>query len=402
MASIQFNRQSVEYIQATLGGTAVGTAYPARKFKAGTVLFDSTAGVFYQRTGGASAPTWSTLSGAGGGLSTKYWVNNSSAGPTLGYSTLTAALAAYTADGHNGSNPATIMVMPGTYAESVTVPAGASIFGVTGSFSNGPSGSVIISGDVSLSGTTGRNTFSNILIIGSMFVQAAASQPIEIVLVDSYIAPSADDALVLNANNVSVFASGSSIQAPAGKTAFRCNSTGNGYNGELNNCYIRGGSGATGLAAELIAGPFRFVNCDFSVTGAATRLIQAYSATHAVTATFRDCAFWSEDANAATTNTIQDTGNGTYIWEGAATAFYKLPANRTLFGGAGTPTATARGGPHMGAFVKANLPTISANDMPAFAYASDGTKATAAATGVPVYRDPGTNAWLTTSGDVAP
>ncbi len=125
-----------------LGGVDVTTALGI-KVPVETFAYDTDAGALYVMQTVAGTASWARV---GGGASTggKYFVSNQ-ATPAALYTTISAAITAAVADGHNTANPAVILILPGTYTESVTMRPGISLVGM-GGVNN--AGSVTIVGTV--------------------------------------------------------------------------------------------------------------------------------------------------------------------------------------------------------------------------------------------------------------
>jgi hypothetical protein len=128
------------FIQRALGGVAPATAEPLTGSKGhavSTLLWDETASVLYQVTLTAlGARVWSPIGGAGLPSTGwgKYVVSPTGSVPSTLYATVTAAIAAALADGHDAADPAVILHLGGSTTEDFTLPCGISLV----AFKRGP------------------------------------------------------------------------------------------------------------------------------------------------------------------------------------------------------------------------------------------------------------------------
>lgn len=336
---------------------------------------------------------WDLVGGGGSGsLSNKYWVNAPGQTPSTGYTTISAAVA----DAVSAGGPAAIFILPGTYTESVTLPDNISVAAPAGF------GTVFIQGNIILSGTTGTNALSDLVILGDVIVSGSASQPIRLSLLRTLIIANAgDNALSLGSSDTQVTAMECTFSGGVGGgSGLACDAGHTGCSGTFTDCAF---SGRGDAAIRLLSTNWQFIECRFSTRDAAASVLEGASAISAVSAMFTNCLF-SSDKNAATTAVIIDSGAGQWSFIGAGTSIYSMVAGVVLVSGGGGALAIAQGGPNLGSFLVANLPALSLNGdtIPAYAFTPDGHKAGGGATGVGVYFDPASSSWLTNSGDIAP
>ncbi len=168
------------FVQTSLGGSPIETVMPAAGKPVGTIAFDLTALAFYQvcQTTG-DAHVWRGLGGSGAGWS-KYVVS-SQATPVTPYATITSAIAAAVADGHDETRPAVVLIMPGTYVESFSLPAGIRLQGLGGSTGGDaafiPNDSVVITGSVTFAPAAGgESSIENLRINGQVLFGGTGQQ----------------------------------------------------------------------------------------------------------------------------------------------------------------------------------------------------------------------------------
>lgn len=123
-------RQRPHRIRVTRGTNAERLARPAATQELFNVFLETDTGAAYAVIlDNTAAKVWTLLADgdASAFLSSKYWVSDDGLG---GFTTYAAALAAALADGHGPADPATICVLPGTYAEGINLVEGIDVLGI--------------------------------------------------------------------------------------------------------------------------------------------------------------------------------------------------------------------------------------------------------------------------------
>jgi hypothetical protein len=341
---------------------------------------------------GWDGTAWRGGTAPGSGLSNKYWVNAARQTPAVGYTTITAAVAAAVAD---GTPNACIMVYQGAYAESPSLPSGFSLIGI---------GRVNITGDVRLTGATvdAVNVIENVIVNGKIYALSGAPQPIVVFLDQvSVFATAAGAALELTTDQVTLTATDCRFTANTGTGGRGFNSDGAANSGNFTNCQFVG-KGAAGNAARM-KGTWTFVECDFRAgndgAGACPAPLLGSSNPAVI---LRDCIFrtsgggtapaWFADGSAAPSWTV----SGSTTFDGVATSVHGFGIGVNL---------TTIGPVNLGSYTVANLKTTITvgSGVPPRVWASDGCKPNertggAHGTGIEAYFDGG--AWVTASGQI--
>lgn len=343
---------------------------------------------------GWDGTTWRGGTSPGSGLSNKYWVNVAGQLPAVGYTTITSAVAAAVAD---GATTAAIMVYPGAYAESFSLPDGYSVVGLT---TGRTQGTVVITGNIRLTGTTAgsTNSLSNIVVLGKVWAQSAVSQPINVTIDTCVISTTVANtiALDLSTTNMTLQVIDTDFEVGSGN-ACALSSDGTGITGTFTNCKFTGHG--TELAVRVTSGSWIFSYCDMRSGNGAASCIQAAGTTPSLT--LESCILrtsggatytqWILATPVGATVTI----TGTLALSGTANRLYSLDAAANI---------TVNGSIHFGGYTVAALTTQMLQQVAAVncslvtAWATNGRKVAegpGVGTGVPVYWNQPSAAWLT-------
>lgn len=187
-------------------------------------------------------PRWDSIGGSSSGsLSSKYWVNAAGQIPVVGYTTIQSAVNAAVADGHNDTNPAVIIILPGTYTENVTLAPGISLFSPI----NGYIGTTLIIGNVSADLiASGTNSLSNILIVGAFTARHLLPSTQIIFMNNVIVNNTSGDGVALAGDGMSFIARGCDFEGGGGRGL----TSDNNLSGDVNECSISGS--AEGVAVS--------------------------------------------------------------------------------------------------------------------------------------------------------
>jgi hypothetical protein len=327
----------------------------------------------------ADLSAWNGTAWVGGSstaLSTKYWVAPAGTTPSLGYTTITAAIAAAAADGHSANNPATIMIMPGTYTENVAMKNGISLFGC------GSNRTVNITGNITGAAVdAGTCAISNISVTGQINFSIATMSGVTLSLTNCGATSSANGAhaLSLSGDGLSIVATNCSFEA--GDTARGITSDG-AVNGTFSYCDIRGNAA---YAVRISGETWEFTACRF-------RPGDGQPAIHCnATVTLRvlsGCAFEMQGAPAR--YIAIDGGGGHTITLTGPVTFYG-PVTTAICQGAMTVRGQVDFGAQTVAVLEASQSVgLTLDGATLTAFATNGCKpneVTGAGTGVPVFYD---------------
>lgn len=167
------------FIQVTLGGSPIETVAPAAGKPVGTIAFATDTEAFYENCQtAANAHIWKPLNGASAAGWSKYVVSGQ-ATPVAPYSTIQSAITAAVADGHDATHPASILIMPGTYTETITMAPGIALIGFAEPLL-GPSATIVGTVNVALA-VDGACAFSDLLITGNLVLGGTHAQTLSLI-----------------------------------------------------------------------------------------------------------------------------------------------------------------------------------------------------------------------------
>lgn len=337
----------------------------------GTIYVDTTQNVYLCAPVGG-IHTWISGGGSGAGLSDKYFVNAPGSIPGVGYTSISDALVAALADGHNTANPAAIFVYPGTYT-GFTAIAGISIVGMGADPLD-----VTVVGNVLVTALAGVVSLKNFTISGSVLVSAGA--PSTAVFI-------ANDVII---NSVT-----------PGFPAFDIAAATTGFSVNFERCFLDSNTslehafnadGSCSLTAVDTEFDAKAPHNVLSLAGGSLSLkrctLNGQHSTFlaAVAAELTDVRFNLEPAAIAVFQGFAGSTANIHGW----IDIQNLAAAGDFFAVAGVVNADP--GVFIGTYQIAHLPPVATQFV--LAAASDGTKVGGGPTGVPVYSDGG-GVWLT-------
>jgi hypothetical protein len=157
-------RQRPHRIRVTRGTNAERLTRPAATQELFNVFLETDTGAAYAVIlDNTATKVWTLLADGDAStfVSSKYWVSEDGYG---GYTSYAAALAAALADGHGPADPATICVLPGTYAEGINLVEGIDVLGIA------PPGSEAVTFTLAASSLSAGATLNvaNIAFVGAL------------------------------------------------------------------------------------------------------------------------------------------------------------------------------------------------------------------------------------------
>jgi hypothetical protein len=332
-------------------------------------IFTATGQLLY--ASGASTPAALTIGTAGqvltvnSGATAPEWVNpptfvagttNSTAqyrSATAIQDAITAAAAAIT----GGLAAATVEILPGNYTENLTLPANVSLV------ASGGFGSVSITGTVTLTATSGRNSLSGLYIEGRLTCNASGATTAEVPLNQCYIDTNAgafpaitvsDDGWVIRIDGCTLDSSTS-----AGQNTVTLATDPSGTELSAKNCTFVTEAAGLAISGSLSDGTFEgcTFNRPFAITTSLASSLQLTNTVFNLTSTPSTVAAFAGGGNLAL-NILGSFG------------ISGLAPTGTLFTGAGVTASAGTTGTFLGTYQTANLPTLSGNDG-VLAYSSD-------------------------------